>query len=88
MIFGVTVCAYIFYFELILDSHKSCRNRDFPGGPVVRIPLLTAEGSDSVPDWGTKIPQAMQWKKVAKIVQRLFGSKKENTNTCCNLDEP
>ena len=54
------MCAYIFYFELILDSHKSCRNRDFPGGPVVRIPFLTAKASDSVPDWGTKIPQAMQ----------------------------
>ena len=33
---------------------------EFPGGPVVRTPDLTAEDPGSVPGWGTKIPQAEQ----------------------------
>ena len=33
--------------------------KEFPGGPVVNPVLSLPEAWGSIPDWGTKIPQAM-----------------------------
>ena len=33
--------------------------RDFPGGPVVKIPPSNAGDTGSVPGWGIKIPHAL-----------------------------
>ena len=33
---------------------------DFPGGPVVKTLPSNAGGMDSIPDWGAKIPHALQ----------------------------
>ena len=32
--------------------------KDFPGGPVLGLLISTAEGTGSIPGWGTKIPHA------------------------------
>ena len=33
-------------------------HREFPGSPVFRTCAFTAKGQNSIPDQGTKIPQA------------------------------
>ena len=38
---------------------KSNRNKDFPGGPVVKNPPSNAGDVGSTPGGGTKIPHAM-----------------------------
>lgn len=43
--------------------------RDFPGGPVVKTSCCSAEGTGSIPGWGTKIPYAA-----------LNGQKKKRTH--------
>ena len=45
-----------------------CSLWDFPGGPVVRLCTLTAEGSGSIPCQGTKIPQVKWYSRIKKIV--------------------
>ena len=35
--------------------------RDFPSSPVVKPLPSNAEGTGSIPGWGTKIPPATQW---------------------------
>ena len=65
---------------------------EFPGGPVVRtlcFRCTTEEGTCSIPGWGTKIPQAVQygqekkkktdrqgglWFTVVLLKQGIFGS--------------
>ena len=37
--------------------------KEFPGGPVVNPVLSLPEAWDSIPDSGTKIPQAVAWPK-------------------------
>ena len=37
---------------------KEHYSRDFPGGPVVKNPPCDAGDEGSIPDWGTKIPDA------------------------------
>ena len=45
-----------------------CSIWDVPGGPVVRLCTLTAEGSGSIPCQGTKIPQVKWYSRIKKIV--------------------
>ena len=44
--------------------YKNIKNKDFPGGPVVRN-LLPLKGS-SIPSWGTKIPRAVWYNNKKK----------------------
>ena len=37
---------------------------DFPGGPLVKTLPSSAEGIGSFPDWGAKIPHALQPKYI------------------------
>lgn len=44
---------------------------EFPGGPMVRTYLvLSLQWLGSIPDWGTKIPQALWCKKLIKIFRK------------------
>ena len=43
----------ISYFHILQTKFK---NRDFPGGPVVKNSLSNAGDKSSVPGWGAKIP--------------------------------
>ena len=42
------------YFEM----NENEKNRDFPGGPVVKTLHFHCRGKGSIPGWGTKIPHA------------------------------
>ena len=44
--------------------YKNIKNKDFPGGPVVRN-LLPLKGS-SIPSWRTKIPRAVWYNNKKK----------------------
>ena len=46
-----------------LEIITSFKNRDFPGGPVVKTSPSKAGDAGSVPDWGVKIPHASSPKK-------------------------
>lgn len=50
-------------------SYFESRDREFPGGPVVRTHAFTAGDTDLIPTWGTKSPQATRCgqKKIKKI---------------------
>ena len=43
-------------------SIKICENRDFPGGPVVRISPCNAGGAGSIPGEELRFPHALQLK--------------------------
>ena len=47
------------YYNFLIISAK---NRDFPGGPVVRTLPSNAGVAGLIPGWGTKIPHAL-WPK-------------------------
>ena len=44
------------------NDTERIENRDtgFPGGPVAKTPLCHAGDAGSIPDWGTRIPQAVK----------------------------
>ena len=44
--------------KVSINNNNKKTNRDFPGGPVVRILLFNAGDSGLIPDQGTKAPQA------------------------------
>ena len=46
-----------------LEIITSFKNRDLPGGPVVKTSPSKAGDAGSVPDWGVKIPHASSPKK-------------------------
>ena len=46
-------------YWIIIHNGKKL-SKVFPGGPVVKNPLLNAEDMGSVPGRGTKIPRAMK----------------------------
>ena len=54
------------------------RNRDFPGGPVVKTLPSNAGGVGSIPGWGTKIPHAVgcsqKLKKKKKRIRNQIGT--------------
>ena len=46
--------------------------REFPGSPAVKTPCFQAEGTGSIPDQRTKIPQAARHsQKIKKIKKHL-----------------
>ena len=58
------LCSLILFPYLFpsTPNNKTNNNRDFPGGPVVKISPSNAGGEGLIPDWGTKIPCALQTK--------------------------
>ena len=45
---------------------RKLKDWDFPGGQWLRLHTSSAEGTDSIPDWGTKLPQ-LAWCGQKKI---------------------
>ena len=39
---------------------RSCKNRDFPGGPVLQPPPCSQGNMGSMPGWGTKVPHTAE----------------------------
>ena len=60
------------------EIHKTEKEREFPGGPVVRTHALTANHSGLIPGLGTKILQTalcFQKKKKKKVIRLRRGAK-------------
>ena len=55
-------------------SKFKAADKNFPGGPVVKIPSSNAGSADSSPCWGAKIPYAF-WPKNQNIKQKLYCNK-------------
>ena len=52
--------------KLSLPRSKNSVSGDFPGSPVVKAWPSSAEGVDSIPGQGTKVPHASWPKKINK----------------------
>ena len=50
--------ATISRFNEAIIMNENEKNRDFPGGPVVKTLHFHCRGKGSIPGWGTKIPHA------------------------------
>ena len=55
-------------------SKVKAADKNFPGGPVVKIPPSNAGSAGSSPGWGAKIPYAF-WPKNQNIKQKLYCNK-------------
>ena len=60
--------------SLYLESYNNNNNRDFPGGPVVKILPSNVRGAGSIPGWGAKIPHTTRPKN-QNIKQQQYWNK-------------
>ena len=58
-------------FKFLLPNSRFCWG-DFPGDPVVKTLPSNAGRVDSIPSWGTKIPQTSQPKKPKHEIEAIL----------------